>query len=313
MVLRATPPNVIIYESELDFITRCVMDFPKLETGGDFFGLWTKEGYPVIQFVTGPGETVERTATHFNQDITYLKQCGHFLNGRFGLEHIGAWHSHHKMNLSEPSPGDVQTMRNALRGTGFSKFIISICNIDKHDEVMLSGFMFSRENLNNYKLCNWTMLEGISPVRQAIASLSKTPFIDPSTPSEQVSYNVKNEEVADTPASKEVAEKPNMPKNAYWNKAEGKKYLKDVFEKLKNRKDLNDVEILQLPDQRIAIAFRHDVNKYEIRFPHEFPEKEAEVVERVGMGELVRLLRNGKKQKSRISRFLDSINILDKI
>lgn len=313
MELRATPPQAIIYESELDFIARCVMDFPKLETGGDFFGLWTKEGSPVIQFVTGPGETVERTATHFNQDVAYLKQSGNFLNSRFGLEHIGAWHSHHQMSLSEPSPGDVETMRNALRGTGFSRFIISICNIDKHDEVMVSGFRFLRENLNNYKLCNWTILEGTSPVRQAVDLLRENPFIDPKTRQEEVSYNVKNVDMADIPASKEIAEKPSIPKNAYWNKEEGKKYLKDVFGKLKSRKDLADVELVQLPDQRIAISFRHDVNKYEIRFPHEFPEKEAEVVERVGMGELVRLLRNGKKSKSRISRFLDSINILDKI
>ncbi len=313
MELRATPPNVIIYESEMDFIARCVMDFPKHETGGDFFGLWTKEGYPVIQFATGPGKNVERNATHFNQDIDYLKACGHFLNGRFGLEHIGAWHSHHKMNLAEPSPGDVQTMRNALRGTGFSRFIISICNIDKHDEVMLSGFMFSRENLNNYKLCNWTILEGASPVRQAAGALGENPFIEPKTAPDEVSCNVKNVDLADIPSSKEVAEKPSMPKNAYWNKEEGKKYLKDVFERLKSRKDLADVEIVQLTDQRVAISFRHDVNRYEIRFPHDFPEKEAEVVERVGMGELVKLLRNAKQPKSRISRFLDSINILDKI
>lgn len=313
MVLKTIPPSVIIYESEMDFIARCVMDFPKLETGGDFFGLWTKEGNPVIQFVSGPGEKVERNPTHFNQDIEYLKQCGQLLNNRFGLEHIGAWHSHHKMNLSEPSPGDVQTMRNALRGTAFSRFIISICNIDKHDEVMLSGFLFSRENLNNYKLCNWTILEGTSPVRRAISSVKETPFIEPGTRSEEVSYNVKNVEAADIPAAKEIAEKPNMPKNAYWNKEEGKKYLKDVFEKLKSRKDLTEVEVIQLPDQRIAISFRHDAGKYEIRFPHDFPEKEAEVVEKVGVGELVRLLRNGKKPKSRISRFLDSINILDKI
>jgi len=76
---------------------------------------------------------------------------------------------------------------------------------------------------------------------------------------------------------------------------------------------LTEVEVIQLLDQRIAISFRHDAGKYEIRFPHDFPEKEAEVVEKVGVGELVRLLRNGKKTKGRISRFLDSINILDKI
>src|SRR5262245_50845720 len=98
--------KIFIYESELDFISKCVMDYPSLETGGDFFGLWTKEGFPVIHYAIGPGTAVERTAMHFNQDIEYLRECGFLLNNRFALEHIGAWHSHHAMELAEPSPGD---------------------------------------------------------------------------------------------------------------------------------------------------------------------------------------------------------------
>jgi len=313
MDIRAFPPKIFIYESELDFATRCVMDFPHQETGGDFFGLWTREGYPVIQFVTGPGKNVERTHSHFNQDVEYLKSCGRLLNNKYGLEHIGAWHSHHKMKLSEPSPGDVHTMRTALRGTAFSRFIISICNIDRHDEVFFNGFLFTRENINNYKLCNWMILEGASPVRESIVKSAESLFFEPETPSADTSYYVKNVETADIPLNKEIAEKPDLPKNAYWNKEEGKKYLKDIFGKLKDRADLSEVELLQLPDKRIAISFIHNSSKYEIRFPHNFPEKDAEVVEKVGMGELVRLLRAGKKQKGRISKFLDSINILDKI
>ncbi|HXH20028.1 MAG TPA: hypothetical protein VNJ07_13200 [Chitinophagales bacterium] len=313
MDLRSVPPKIIIYESELEFIARCVMDFPHLETGGDFFGLWTKEGYPVIQFVTGPGKKIERTASHFNQDIDYLKESGSILNARYGLEHIGAWHSHHRMKLHEPSPGDVHTMRTALRGTGFSRFIISICNIDKHGEVFLNGFLFQRENINNYRLCNWTILDDISPVRTAVLHKEGSPFHEPSTEAADVSYYVKNTEAADVPVTKEIAEKPDIPKNAYWNTPEGKKYLKDVFDKLKKREDLADVELVQLPDKRIAVSFRHDNSKFEIRFPHEFPDKEAEVVEKIGVGELVRLLRSARKPKGRIGKFLESINILDKI
>lgn len=266
----------------------------------------------MVQFATGPGKNVERTSAHFNQDVDYLKKCGSFLNSRYGLEHIGAWHSHHRMKLSEPSPGDVQTMRSALRGTGFSRFIITICNIDPSDEVAVSGFLFSRENLNNYKLCNWTILQGASPVRESISKIDDSPFTEPESRPDEVIYYVKNVEAADVPVSKELAEKPPFPANAYWNKEEGRRYLKNAFEKLKNRQDLSEVELLQLPDQRIAISFRHDSGKFEIRFPHEFPEKDAEVVERVGMDELVRLLRSARKQRGRFGKFLGVINIFDK-
>ena len=88
--------KAIIYQSELDLISRFVMDYPDIETGGDLFGFWTKEGNPVVQYVIGPGKNTTRTAHSFYQDIDYLKKCGNFLNSRFGLEHIGGWHSHHK-------------------------------------------------------------------------------------------------------------------------------------------------------------------------------------------------------------------------
>ena len=31
-----------IYNSELEFISKCVLDYENLETGGDLFGYWDK-------------------------------------------------------------------------------------------------------------------------------------------------------------------------------------------------------------------------------------------------------------------------------
>jgi hypothetical protein len=42
--------KAIIYQSELDYISRCVLDYPNIETGGDLFGFWTYSGFPVIQY-----------------------------------------------------------------------------------------------------------------------------------------------------------------------------------------------------------------------------------------------------------------------
>lgn len=303
------PSKIFIYESELDFIARCVADYPHLETGGDFFGLWTKEGFPVIYYAIGPGKNVERTATHFNQDVEYLRECGFLLNGKFRLEHLGAWHSHHHMELSEPSAGDVHTMKNAMSNGGFSKFIISICNIE-NEEIAVNGFLFSNESLHDYTPCNWEIINGTSPIRESLARMQDTLlglFLEPKA--EGISYFVKNTEVPEA-QSRHISVKPQLPAHSYWTKPEGRQYLKNVFENMSGRDDLSDVELLQLSDSRVAIAFKHHRVAYEIRFPHNFPKAEPEVVEKVQMNNFLRvILRSGKKQRGRMAKFLDSLNI----
>ena len=48
--------KAIIYQSELDFISRCILDYPDIETGGQIFGYWTSTGVPVVMEVIGPEE-----------------------------------------------------------------------------------------------------------------------------------------------------------------------------------------------------------------------------------------------------------------
>jgi len=308
-----TPLKISIYESELDFIARCVMDFPYAETGGDFFGLWTKEGFPVICYAIGPGGRAERTATHFNQDVDYLKECGFLLNGRFALEHIGAWHSHHGMSLAEPSQGDVRTMKNALEETGFERFIISICNIE-NEEVAVNGFLFTNESMHDYTACNWEILQGASPMRENLDAAKDSLlglFTEPQA--KDVSYFVRNIEAEEVKTGGHITVKPEFPKNSYWTKPEGRQYLKNVFERMAARDDLSEVELLQLPDKRVAISFMHQRNAYEIRFPNSFPNGEPEVVEKVKAHDFFRvILRSGRKHKSRITKFLDSLNIFNR-
>src|SRR5882724_11160421 len=138
-------PHVQIYQGELQFISECVLQYPDLETGGDFFGFWSKDGNPVIQYVIGPGDQTTRTGASFFQDIEYLRTCGEALNRLFGLEHIGAWHSHHQLGLLQPSAGDVRTMTNALNQQT-SRFLISICNIEDSSSVSVGCFLFNRDS-----------------------------------------------------------------------------------------------------------------------------------------------------------------------
>ncbi len=62
----------IIYKSELDYISRCILDYPNFETGDHLFGYWTENGTPVVLFAIGLGVNANHQKTFFNQDVQYL-------------------------------------------------------------------------------------------------------------------------------------------------------------------------------------------------------------------------------------------------
>jgi len=259
------------------------MHFPDTETGGDFFGFWSREGNPVVQYVLGPGDQTCRTGVSFFQDIDYLKECGGVLNKLFGLEHIGAWHSHHQLGLFNPSSGDVQTMRNALRNQHPSRFLISICNIERRSSVSVGCFLFSRDNPQDYTPCNISVLPGNSPVRDSLRhyNLGNSPLRETGQKLHSrghrngPSFTLRNIET--TKPTLETG-KPHFSENSLWSKKEGHKYLKKIFDKLRDKGSLTSVEIKQLADERPAISFNHYGTIYEIRFPQDFPRSTPEVL-----------------------------------
>ena len=64
--------KAIIYQSELDYMSRCILDYPNIETGGQLFGFWTATGVPVVMYVIGPGKNAQHNPTSFVQDQRYL-------------------------------------------------------------------------------------------------------------------------------------------------------------------------------------------------------------------------------------------------
>lgn len=85
-----------IYASEVAFIAKCINDYPNIETGGQLFGAWTASGAPRVIYAIGPGRNANHEGAFFNQDVDYLELIGEKLK-EFGLQHIGEWHSHHKL------------------------------------------------------------------------------------------------------------------------------------------------------------------------------------------------------------------------
>lgn len=274
-------PQAQIYDSELKFISECVIHFPNIETGGDFFGFWSREGNPIIQYVIGPGEKITQTPASFFQDIDYLRECGNILHDRFGLEHIGAWHSHHQLGIFKPSGGDVRTMHNALRNEHTSRFLISICNIERESAVSIGSYLFSQDNDSDYVSCPVLVLPGSSPIRDTLRQSSNFRWIKETRQKDSngfASYNLRNVGEIKAQYAQDEPEKPSFTENSYWATKEGQKYLKKVYDKLKGRNDLSDVEIKQLEDNKLVISFVYEGAMCEIRFPDNFPESVPDVV-----------------------------------
>jgi hypothetical protein len=162
---------ILIFESEVDAIAREVAHWPDLETGGDLFGYWTHSGCAVVHYALGPGRASRHERAAFYQDAQHLARHGAELNDRYGLQHVGEWHSHHQLGLNDPSGGDVGTVRRALARYGFKRFALTICtllvgrNRREPDQVSLNGFLFEADLADTYLTSPWVVLPGTSPVR----------------------------------------------------------------------------------------------------------------------------------------------------
>ena len=160
--------KAIIYASELETIGCHAADFPDLETGGDLFGFWTHSGFPIIHVATGPGPRAQRTSTSFFQDESFLRDVGDTLRQHHGLQHIGEWHSHHRLGLKSPSGGDAHTVVRGIQRNDLNQFFLTIVTLRSRargDVPSAHGYLFQRRRGADYASCGWVVLEGTSPAR----------------------------------------------------------------------------------------------------------------------------------------------------
>lgn len=159
--------RAIIYRSEIDFVSRCILDCPNIETGGELFGFWTAGGIPVVLFAIGPGPNANHQTTFFNQDIGYLEQIGHLLFAKYGLLHIGEWHSHHQLGLAQPSGHDAATMATSIENNHLGRFLMALGNCTTESSV-LNAFEFVEGYGIDWRHVPWEIKEVTSPFRVAI-------------------------------------------------------------------------------------------------------------------------------------------------
>ena len=255
--------KALIYKSELDYISRCVLDYPNIETGGDLFGFWTHSGYPVIQYVIGPGPNANHQSTFFNQDGNYLSEIGNKLRETHGLQHIGEWHSHHQLGLAEPSGHDISTVCKAITQYNLSNFFLVITNI-RDNSSSVNGFMFNKEKGRDFDYAGWVILESHSPIRQ-----------DFDLKYHDLVYKPRTKEASLLDLSKATLNnleffKPEYSSEYWLSEKSNHLVLKGIIEAL--GRFVVNIQVFQRSDDKtIYLEFHKDNKEYVVIFPIDFP------------------------------------------
>ena len=217
--------EAIIYKSELEYIKKCILEYPHIETGGQLFGFWTPQGRPVVLYAIGPGPRAGHHNTFFEQDIDYLNLVGNAIVKTFGLCHIGEWHSHHQLGLAQPSGYDASNIQNNVDRFKLNHFLLCIGNcIDR--ETTLNPFMFY-QGARQYIKVSWKEIYVDSPFRSIIDSALKNVLVHPKSHTTNTSN-----EVSITQTS---SQKSKIYNDGYWlNDKENGFILKNIVDYVKD-------------------------------------------------------------------------------
>lgn len=264
--------KALIYKSELDYISRCVLDYPNIETGGDLFGFWTHSGYPVIQYVIGPGPNANHQSTFFNQDGNYLSEIGNKLRETHGLQHIGEWHSHHQLGLAEPSGHDISTVCKAIARYNLSNFFLVITNV-RDNSSSVNGFMFNSQKGRDFDYAGWVILESHSPIRQ-----------DFDLKYQDLVYQPKTKESSLLDLSKATLNnleffKPEYSSEYWLSEKSNHLVLKGIIEAL-GRFVVNVQAFQRNDDKTIYLEFQKDNKEYVVIFPIDFPKTNLIIIDK---------------------------------
>ena len=153
--------TAVIFRSEYDYLCRCILDRSDIETGGQLFGYWTEDGTPVVLYAIGPGPRANHQQAFFNQDVDYLVTVGRALKNRYGLHHIGEWHSHHRLGLARPSGHDARTMNSTIREKNLGRFLLCIGNCTA-TTATVGAFLCDGTTCADM---GWSVVEAESPLR----------------------------------------------------------------------------------------------------------------------------------------------------
>lgn len=257
--------SAIVYQSELDFVSRCILDYPNIETGGQLFGFWTASGVPVVLFAIGPGAKANHQVAFFNQDIAYLTQVGNLLVQKFGLQHIGEWHSHHQLELARPSGHDIATMVNCIGRQHLGRFLLCIGNCTTA-ATTFNAYIFTEEGGSEFTHAFWDVKSGESPFRTRVAQDKEltSVVLEPSTPeASHSSIKILNHS--------EVFSPPEYACSYWLEKKENNAVLKGIVDHLAGEADDGRCKVQLDSCGLVHLSLENSGRSVRIVFPLAFP------------------------------------------
>lgn len=268
ILVRSERPSgtAMIYQSELDFVSRCILDCPHIETGGQLFGYWTAAGVPVVLFAIGPGPLANHQVAFFNQDVEYLTKIGSVLVERYGLQHIGEWHSHHRLGLAHPSGHDAATMVNCIRRQNLGRFLLCIGNCTETTSTF-NAFNFTQSAGADYLHAAWDVKEGVSPFRAVLEKDRDlaAAIINPKT------LNPCLGELKRTQAV-EIFERPVYAEDYWLKDKQNNLALKRIVDKLGEESDSGACAVQMDRAGLVHLVFLHEGDEMRVVFPQGFPQ-----------------------------------------
>lgn len=261
----ALTSKVLIYQSELDFISKSILDFPETENGHDLFGFWTHSGHAVVQYVIGPGNNAKRTATSFHQDEDYLKSIGNELRKSHGLQHLGNFHSHHKFKLKKPSQHDSDTVVKAMNLYHLDRFLLMIGNIVNDNSTTINAYQYTRGKEHLFDCSGFVVLPGVSPIRTIFDATCTSYLYQPKTKHARVVNLIK------TTLEDQVYSKPEYPLKYWLQTKKNTGVLNGIIHKLNQQ--FNSVRANQ--DNRTGLVYlmfgTTEGKIIKVTFTEEFP------------------------------------------
>ena len=82
---------VFVLNSEANRIAEYVRSNVSIEIGGDLFGFFSPEGFPIVLVATGPGPEAKQGHGHFLQDPDFQTWAFRELATRYRLYYLGDW------------------------------------------------------------------------------------------------------------------------------------------------------------------------------------------------------------------------------
>lgn len=250
--------KALIYASEIDFIAKCIQDYPILETGGQLYGAWTASGAPRVIYAIGPGPNANHECAYFNQDIAYLEAVGAKLK-QYGLQHIGEWHSHHHLGIPRPSGHDASTMQNGIDQLNLHRLLLCIGSFDSKDEIVIKPFNFARDA--QYNDASWEIINTDNRLRQLIDADLKGLLIPP----QAINYTVAEPHIS-------ALQDPMLGNNGWFSVKENRIVLKRIIDTLKDQRWVMDVTPQIGIDGIITLKVQSNNFVEVVTFPKDFPD-----------------------------------------